>query len=92
MDIIAIRTTEDFLKKNRKNTALIHLNGGQSYETRNIYKIIQPSVATFEPFLIIDAHTEGDDLVILPTSAINHIVIKGPEKEKKVGFFIRKTQ
>ena len=92
MDIIALKTTEDFLKKNKENTALIYLTNGQSYETSHIYKIIQPSVGAFEPFIIVDVTIEGDDLAIIPTSAIHHIIIKGPEKEKKVGFFIKKTQ
>ena len=92
MDIIALKTTEEFLKKSKANTAVIYLNTGQTYETCHIYKIIQPSVATFEPFIIVDVAVEGDDLAVIPTSAIHHIIIKGPEKEKKVGFFIKKTQ
>jgi len=92
MDIIALKTTEDFLKKNTQNSAVIYLNTGQSYETSHIYKIIQPSVGTFEPFIIVDVTIEGDDLAVIPTSIIHHIVIKGPEKEKKVGFFTKKTQ
>ena len=92
MDIMAIKTTEEFLTKSTQNTALIYLNSGQSYETHHIYKIIQPSVVTFEPFIIVDTSLEGDDLAVIPTAVIHHIVIKGPEKEKKVGFFIKKTQ
>ena len=92
MDIIAIKTTEEFLKKNKNNTAVIYLNDGKSYETNSIYKIIQPKVADFEPLIIIDVNLGEDDLAIIPTRNINHIVIKGPEKEKKVGFFTKKTQ
>ena len=92
MDIIAIRTTEEFLQKNKNNTAVIYLNNGQSYETDYIYKIIQPSVGSFEPFLMVDVSVEGDDLAIIPVSAIHHIVIRGPEKDKKVGFFTKKAQ
>jgi len=92
MDIIALKTTEDFLKKSKENSAVIYLNTGQTYESRRIYKIIQPSVGTFEPFIIVDVVIEGDDLAIIPISVIHHIIIKGPEKEKKVGFFIKKTQ
>ncbi len=91
MDIIAIKTTEEFLKRNKKNTAVIYLNDGKSYETDSIYKIIEPTVANFEPLVIIDVHLAEDDLAIIPARNIHHIIIKGPEKEKKVGFFTRKT-
>ncbi len=92
MDIIAIKTTEEFLQKSDHNTALVHLNNGQTYETKLIYKIIEPSVSNFEPLIIVDVTIGGDDLAIIPVTRIHHIVIKGPEKEKKVGFFIEKTQ
>ena len=92
MDIIAIKTTEEFLTKNKSNTAVIYLNDGKSYETNSIYKIIEPTVANFEPLIIIDVNLGEDDLAIIPTHNINHIIIKGPEKEKKVGFFAKKTQ
>ncbi|MCF7907692.1 MAG: hypothetical protein K9L86_02305 [Candidatus Omnitrophica bacterium] len=92
MDIIAIKTTEEFLKKSRKNTAVIYLNNGQQYETDSIYKIIEPTVSVFQPLMIIDAQTKGDDLAIIPLANIHHIIIKGPEKEKKVGFFTEKTR
>ena len=92
MDIIAIKTTEEFLTKNKSNTAVIYLNDGKSYETNSIYKIIEPTVANFEPLVIIDVNLGEDDLAIIPTHNINHIIIKGPEKEKKVGFFAKKTQ
>ena len=92
MDILAIRTTEDFLKKSKEHTAVIYLSSGKPYETKFIYKIIEPSVGNFEPLIIIDVSLEGDDLAIIPVHHIHHIVIKGPEKEKKVGFFIEKTQ
>jgi len=92
MDIIAIKTTEEFLRKSKANTALIYLNNGQQYETNSIYKIIEPTVGVFQPLMIIDAQTEGDDLAIIPLANIHHIIIKGPEKEKKVGFFLEKTK
>ena len=92
MDIIAIKTTEEFLKKNKNNTAVIYLNDGKSYETNSIYKIIEPNVGNFEPLIIIDVNLGEDDLAIIPTHNIHHIIIKGPEKEKKVGFFAKKTQ
>ena len=92
MDTIAIKTTEEFLKKNKKNTAVIYLNDGKSYETNSIYKIIEPNVSNFEPLIIIDVNLGEDDLAIIPTSNIHHIVIRGPEKEKKLGFFTKKTQ
>ncbi|MBD3246957.1 MAG: hypothetical protein GF333_08145 [Candidatus Omnitrophica bacterium] len=92
MDLMAIRTTEDFLKENDTHSAVISLTNGKTYETKFIYKIVQPSVAQFEPFLIVDVALEGDDLAIIPVSNIHHIVITGPGKEKKVGFFIEKTQ
>ncbi len=92
MDIIAIKTTEEFLKKSKKNTALVYLNNGQNYETGSIYKIIEPTDGVFQPLIIIDAQPQADDLVIIPLANIHHIVIKGPEKEKKVGFFLEKTK
>ena len=92
MDIIAIRTTEDFLKKSEGNSALIFLNSGQTYETKFIYKIIEPAVSNFQPLIIVDTQVGQEDMAIIPTSNIHHIVIKGPEKEKKVGFFIDKTR
>ncbi|MBN3040756.1 MAG: hypothetical protein JW867_06475 [Candidatus Omnitrophica bacterium] len=91
MDIIAIRTTEEFLKKSPKNTAIVHLHGGQTYETKLIYKIIEPTVTNFQPLIVIDVQVEGEDLAIIPVAHISHIIIKGPEKEMKVGFFIEKT-
>ena len=91
MDIIAIRTTEEFLKKSKKNTAVIHLKSGQVYETSSIYKIMEPNLSNFQPLIIIDVELENDDLAIIPLSGINHIIIKGPEKEKKLGFFVDKT-
>ena len=91
MDIIAIRTTEEFLKKSTNNTATVFLNSGSSYETKFIYKIIEPNVSNFQPLIIVDVKVDGDDLAIIPVANINHLVIKGPEKEKKVGFFIEKT-
>ena len=91
MDIISIRTTEEFLKKNLNNTALIYLKNGQSYETKSIYKIIEPKVGNFEPLIMIDVSPDGEDMAIIPTTTIHHIVIKGPEKEKKIGFFTKKT-
>ena len=92
MDILTLRTTSEFLKKSKTNSAVIYLNNGQSYETKSIYKIIEPSVGRFEPFIIIDVRLEEDDLAIIPVSTIHHIIIRGPEKEKKVGFFTKKTQ
>ena len=92
MDIIAIKTTEEFLKKNKSNTAVIYLNDGKFYETNSIYKIIEPNVANFEPLIIIDVNLGEDDLAIIPAHNIHHIIIRGPEKEKKVGFFTKKTQ
>jgi len=41
---------------------------------------------------MIDVNLGEDDLAIIPTCNIHHIVIKGPEKEKKVGSFAKKTQ
>ena len=92
MDTIAIKTTEEFLKKNKKNTAVIYLNDGKSYETNSIYKVIEPTVSNFEPLIIIDVNLGEDDLAIIPTRNIHHIIIRGPEKEKKVGFFTKKAQ
>ena len=92
MDIIAIRTNEEFLKKSENNSAIIHLNNGQTYETQFIYKIIEPNVSNFQPLIIVDVQLQEDDLAVIPVANINHIVVKGPEKEKKVGFFIEKTQ
>ncbi|UCC95580.1 MAG: hypothetical protein JSW40_02225 [Candidatus Omnitrophota bacterium] len=92
MDITAIKTTEEFLKESKNNSALIYLNTGQSYETKFIYKIVEPSVGHFQPLIIIDVLLEQDDLAIIPIANIHHIVIKGPEKDHKVGFFIEKTQ
>ena len=92
MDIIAIKTTEEFLKKNKKNTAVIYLNDGKSYETNSIYKIIEPTVSNFEPLIIIDVNLGEDDLAVIPVRNIHHIIIRGPEKEKKVGFFAKKAQ
>ena len=92
MDIIAIRTTEEFLKKSDQNTAVVYLSNGQMYETQFIYKIIEPSVSNFEPLIIIDVNVDNDDLAVIPIARIHHIVIKGPEKHDKVGFFIEKTQ
>lgn len=92
MDIVAIKTTEEFLKKTKSNTAVIYLNDGKSYETNSIYKIIEPNVSNFEPLIIIDVNLGEDDLAIIPTCNIHHIVIKGPEKEKKVGFFAKGTK
>ena len=92
MDIIAIKTTEEFLKKNTENSALMYLSGGQSYETKKIYKIIEPTVGSFQPFIVIDVNLEGEDLAIIPIANIHHIVVKGPEKEKKVGFFVKRTK
>ena len=91
MDIIAIKTTEEFLKKNTKNSAVMYLSSGQSYETKSIYKIIEPAVSSFQPFIVIDVNLEGEDLAIIPIANIHHIVVKGPEKEKKVGFFVKKA-
>jgi hypothetical protein len=92
MDIIAIRTTEEFLKDSPKNTAVLYISSGQVYETKLIYKIIEPTVSNFQPLIVVDVAIESDDLAIIPIANINHIVIKGPEKEKTVGFFIGKTQ
>jgi len=92
MDIVAIRTTEEFLNQNKQNTARIYLHTGKEYETRSIYKIIQPSVSNFEPLIIVDATPDGEDLAIIPLSSINHILVKGPAKDNKIGFFIEKTQ
>ena len=83
MDIIAIRTTEEFLKESPHNTATIYLSSGQAYETKLIYKIIEPNVSNFQPLIIIDVQIEGDDLAIIPVANINHVVIRGPEKEKR---------
>ena len=92
MDIVAIKTTEEFLKEHAQSTAVVHLHTGQVYETRLIYKIIKPTMSNFQPLIVVDVQTEGDDLAIIPVVNINHIVIKGPEKDKKVGFFIDKIQ
>ncbi len=91
MDIIAIKTTEEFLKKNVDSSALIYLNTGQTYETRSIYKIIEPTVGAFQPLIVVDTDVEGEDLVIIPVTNIHHIVVKGPAKDKKVGFFVKKS-
>ena len=92
MDIVAIKTTEEFLKKSKNNTAVIYLNNGQAYETNLIHKIIEPKVSNFQPLMIVDVNLEEDDLAIIPVANIHHIVIRGPEKDKKVGFFSKKAQ
>ena len=92
MDIIAIKTTEEFLKQNDKNTAVIYLNSAKEYETKSIYKIIEPTVSNFAPLIVIDVNLSQEDLAIIPIANIHHIVIKGPEKEKKIGFFIDRTK
>ena len=92
MDVNAIKTTEEFLSKNKKNTALIYLNSGQTYETNTIYKVLEPQVSSFQPLIIIDVNLEEEDLAIIPIVNIHHIVIKGPEKEKKLGFFVKKSK
>ncbi len=88
MDIVAIKTTEEFLKTSKDNTALIYLTSGQKYETRSIYHIIEPNISAFQPLVVVDVNLQEDDLAIIPVVNIHHIVIKGPEKEKKIGFFI----
>ena len=92
MDVNAIKTTEEFLSKNKKNTAVIYLNSGQTYETNAIYKVLEPQVSSFQPLIVIDVNLEEEDLAIIPIANIHHIIIKGPEKEKKVGFFVKKSK
>jgi len=92
MDIVAIKTTEEFLRQNKKNTAVIYLNNTKEYETKSIYKIIEPTVSNFAPLIVIDVNLSQEDLAVIPIANIHHIVIKGPEKEKKIGFFIDKTK